>query len=108
MEILLTVLALCVGNPSVGFSQRASNANPDSKVHGAYMGPIWGRQDRGGPHVGSMNFAIWEVSIFFVVLALIAVEQIIELPVILDATTLMLSNCKEDPYCLRDVWGVLY
>ena len=22
------------------------------------MGPIWGRQDPGGPHVGSMNFAI--------------------------------------------------
>ena len=24
---------------------------PDSKVHGANMGPIWGRQDPGGPHV---------------------------------------------------------
>ena len=23
------------------------------------MGPIWGRQDPGGPHVGPMNFAIW-------------------------------------------------
>ena len=23
------------------------------------MGPIWGRQDPGGPHVGLMNFAIW-------------------------------------------------
>ena len=33
--------------------------SPDSKVHGADMGPIWGRQDPGGPHVGSMNFAIW-------------------------------------------------
>ena len=33
---------------------------PDSKVHGANMGPIWGRQDPGGPHVGSMNFAIWD------------------------------------------------
>ena len=32
---------------------------PDSKVHGADMGPIWGRQDPGGPHVGPMNFAIW-------------------------------------------------
>ena len=35
--------------------------NPDSKVHGANMGPTWGRQDPGGPHVGPMNFAIWEV-----------------------------------------------
>ena len=25
------------------------------------MGPIWGRQDPGGPHVGPMNFAIWDV-----------------------------------------------
>ena len=32
---------------------------PDSKVYGANMGPIWGRQDPGGPHVGPMNFAIW-------------------------------------------------
>ena len=32
---------------------------PDSKVHGAHMGPIWGRQDPGGLHVGPMNFAIW-------------------------------------------------
>ena len=31
---------------------------PNSKVHGANMGPIWGRQDPGGPHVGPMNFAI--------------------------------------------------
>ena len=34
---------------------------PDSKVHGANMGPIWGRQDPGGPYVGPMNFAIWVV-----------------------------------------------
>ena len=34
--------------------------NPDSKVHGANMGSIWGRQDPGGPHAGPMNFAIWE------------------------------------------------
>ena len=34
-------------------------AHPDSKVHGANMGLILGRQDPGGPHVGPMNFAIW-------------------------------------------------
>ena len=32
---------------------------PDNKVHGANMGPVLGRQDPGGPHVGPMNFAIW-------------------------------------------------
>ena len=29
---------------------------PDNNVHGASMGPIWGRQDPGGPHVGPMNW----------------------------------------------------
>ena len=31
---------------------------PDSKVHGAYMGPNWGQHDPGGPHVGPMTLAI--------------------------------------------------
>ena len=31
---------------------------PDNKVHGANMGPTWGRQDPGGPHVGPMDLAI--------------------------------------------------
>ena len=35
-------------------------SNPDSKVHWDNMGPIWGRQSPGGPHVGPMNLAIWE------------------------------------------------
>ena len=34
--------------------------SPDSKVPGANMGPIWGRQDPGGPHVGPRNFAFWD------------------------------------------------
>ena len=29
------------------------------------MGPIWGRQDPGGPHAGPMNFAIWETTSFY-------------------------------------------
>ena len=32
---------------------------PDSEVHGANMGPIWGQQDPDGIHVGPINFAIW-------------------------------------------------
>ena len=32
---------------------------PNSKVHGANMGHIWGRQDPGGPHVGPRN---WDVA----------------------------------------------
>ena len=34
---------------------------PDGKVHGANMGPTWGRQDPGGPHIGPMNLASWVV-----------------------------------------------
>ena len=30
---------------------------------GANMGPIWGRQDPGGPHDGPMNFVIWVASL---------------------------------------------
>ena len=33
------------------------NKFPDSKVHGAKMGPSWGRQNPGGPHVGPIYFA---------------------------------------------------
>ena len=36
---------------------------PDSKDHGANMGPSWGRQDPGGPHVGHINFAVWDLFI---------------------------------------------
>ena len=32
-----------------------------SKVHGTNMGPIWGRQDPGGPHVVPMNLVVWDV-----------------------------------------------
>ena len=33
---------------------------PDSKVHGTNMGPTWGRQDPGGPHVDHVKLAIWD------------------------------------------------
>ena len=41
-------------------SRMARTVQPDSKVHEANMGPIWGRQSRDGPYVGPMNFAVWE------------------------------------------------
>ena len=36
--------------------------NPDSKVHGANMGPNWVLSSPGGPHVGPMYLAIWELN----------------------------------------------
>ena len=35
---------------------------PDSKVHGANMGPTWGWQDPCGPYVGPAKIVIWDVS----------------------------------------------
>ena len=40
-------------------------SDPDSKVHRANMGPIWGRQDPDGPHVGPINFAIWASNVAY-------------------------------------------
>ena len=48
-----TQLLFLFSNPDA-----AEGNYPDSKVHGANMGPIWGRQDPGGPHVGPMKLAI--------------------------------------------------
>ena len=49
---------------------------PDSKVHGANMGLIWGRQDPGGPHVDPMNLAVWnELACCVVYLALIRLHN---------------------------------
>ena len=53
-----TVRSMCGYNNYTAINLGMGSA-PDSKVHGANMGPIWGRQDPGGPHVGPMNFAIW-------------------------------------------------
>ena len=46
---------------------------PDSMVHGANMGPIWGRKDPGGPQVGPMNFPIWVVVAYSVVVKTIVI-----------------------------------
>ena len=35
--------------------------NPDSKVHGANMGPTWVLLAPDGPHVGPMNLAMREI-----------------------------------------------
>ena len=62
---------------------------PHSKVHGAIMGPIWGRQDSGGPHIGPMNFAIWVVAIgLSQLLRRLAISWI-------DAVLLSIRPCKQ-------------
>ena len=47
---------------------------PDSKVHGANMGSIWGREDPGGPHADPMNLATWagmELSYIYTFIAIV-------------------------------------
>ena len=44
----------CSSNMS--HSDHTTTANPDIKVHGANVGPIWGRQDPGCPRVGPKTF----------------------------------------------------
>ena len=51
-----------------------------SKAHGSNMGHTWGRQDPGGPHVGHMNFAIWE-AIWVVAICYLAYTLIVPVPV---------------------------
>ena len=62
---LLSQQAVNKSAPTVNYSNPGMSkyniTNPDSKVRGANIGPIWGRQDPDGPHVGPMNFALWEV-----------------------------------------------
>ena len=64
---------------------------PDSKVHGANTGPIRGRQVPGGPHVGPMNSAIWDVS-----------SRIQSLNSFLSSSYLCFVHKSIIPYCMRD------
>ena len=52
---------ILIKNHAFSFKKIYLKMSPDSKVHEANMGPIWGRQDPDGPQVGPMNFAIWVV-----------------------------------------------
>ena len=59
---------------SVTFSCKCPCINPDSKIHAAYMGPVWGRQNPGGPYVDPMNLHIredfWKGHIVCVIIAI--------------------------------------
>ena len=52
----------CVNSLVAGRCDSGFKSIPDSKVHGASMGPTWDQQDPGGPHVGHMNLAVWNDS----------------------------------------------
>ena len=62
-NVLMPILTSLVAQQVVRMTSGATNdymaVYPDSKFHEANTGPIWGRQDPGGSHVGPMNFVIW-------------------------------------------------
>ena len=47
------------------FAEGFCKMNPDSKVHGANMGPTWVLPVPDGPHDGPMNLAIREIFRFY-------------------------------------------
>ena len=49
--------------------------NPDSKVHGANMGPTWVLPAPDGPHVGPMNLAISEMLLVKLYLSMIIANE---------------------------------
>ena len=51
----------------------------DSKVHGANMGPTWGRQDPGGPHVGQVNLAIWDLFLLALICHYLVIDKHVDM-----------------------------
>ena len=69
-NLLYRVWAICVRSVNTcfwiqlifitGLPRWPLSLNPDNKVHGANMGPIWVLSAPDGPHVGPMNLVIRE------------------------------------------------
>ena len=91
-------------NSSLTCASYSFKEYPDSKVHGANMGPIWGRQDPGGPHVGPMNFAIWDSTwkTWRLSLELLLIKLILHLKIIHDGSRWwVIRSNQETLHCYR-------
>ena len=53
-----------IGNVQIKFKFKFQNKFPDSKVHGANMGPTWVLSAPDGPHIGPMNIAVKELKLY--------------------------------------------
>ena len=77
----------------VCYTHFTGNPIPDSKVHGANMGPTWVLSAPGGPHVGPMNLAVrllYECEIWSWVLHLL-LPCCMQYPAMLDCVILRLA-----------------
>ena len=75
-------------------------ATPGSKVHGANMGPIWGRQDPGGYHVSPMNFAIWDITYETIFIRKVSKKLIHDN--VLNSPNWLFQACLVDPSKAKD------
>ena len=66
------------------------------------MGPIWGRQDPGGPHVGPMNFVIWDALIMHPMLGVFIVSSKSELSSTLVTASFYNGSCYNSHNYLMD------
>ena len=88
---------------------------PDSEVYGANMGSTWGQQDPGGPDIGPVNLATWDVfwpiwrSLTVYVKKTIFLRELIQL-----CSSLQISNlspeCHYDwlIYLLKNRWKMIH
>ena len=65
------------------------------------MGHIWGRQDPGGPRVGLMNFAIWDISKHYETIYL-SIKQTLLIHLLYPACCNTGLNCVADHFILMD------
>ena len=69
LSIILHPTFICYADPwKFKLSQHSHNGGPGSKVHGANMGSIWGRQDTDGPHDGPwtlLSGVLWREPQFY-------------------------------------------
>ena len=59
MKSIETIFVYMANILWIGTEKEMLFVYPDSKVHGANMGPIWVLSAPDGPHFGPMNLVIW-------------------------------------------------
>ena len=86
---------------------------PDSKVHGANMGPTWVQLAPDGPHVGPMNFAIRGVHTLLAAsewrhwqLSLLSHRGLNKVANILQTTFLMTFKKKKNCVLIESYWNL--
>ena len=78
-------------------SERSTENTMMASLIARFMGPTWGRQDPGGPHVGPMKFAIWDMQMILFCL-FVFFSWYIHLPIFVRVASVVMwqsfgSNC---------------